>query len=135
MPECQKLKLSVRPGWQNVTSWHLLFKGLIALSILSLSLYLRVCLYVCLCLLLYLSTCVYTSMQIPVTLWSTLTTSDYYQFHHLKKHLHGTQFSDSIERQSHVSMDVFYSAAPQSLPENWKKCIELQRDYIDLDGA
>ena len=74
-------------------------------------------------------------MQIPVTLWSTLTTSDYYQFHHLKKHLHGTQFCDNIERQSHVSMDVFYTAAPQSLPENCKKCIKLQRDYIDLDGT
>lgn len=66
-----------------------------------------------------------------------LAPSDYHLFGPLKDHLGGTKFDtdedvrNAVQKWLHTMPETFFSAGFRALPTWWKKCIEVQGDYVE----
>lgn len=66
-----------------------------------------------------------------------LAPSDYHLFGPLKDHLGGTKFDtdedvrNAVQKWLHTMPETFFSAGIRALPTRWKKCIEVQGDYVE----
>lgn len=66
-----------------------------------------------------------------------LAPSDYHLFGPLKDHLGGMKFDtdddvkNAVQNWLHIMPETFFSAGIRALPTRWKKCIEVQGDYVE----
>jgi len=66
-----------------------------------------------------------------------LAPSDYHLFGPLKDHLGGMKFDTdddvkiAVQNWLHIMPETFFSAGIRALPTRWKKCIEVQGDYVE----